>query len=294
MPEKDEIKSALEDLKAISDQKSTVIKEFSDKYKKLDADVKALEIKKKELEKSALSVASANEEALVIVKKANSQSTEIINAAKADAKDIVEKAIFEAGNIIAEAVAKKEAAEKAEKAVADKIGDANDKEATSARLLRESATIKAEAEKHLAEARTASLEASKRLAEASRMIVEAETQRDAVNLASQGVKDGLSLLRDKESAVEIDRMAVSDARAKLNDDIASFNALVSTKTAEINEKLAEIEATRIKMAKQKEENAFKVAELDAGFMKLKREQADLKKQQVIIDNMKKELSNRGA
>lgn len=290
MPEKDEIRSAMEELQAIADQKRVLIDESSETYAKLDADIKELIKQKKELEAVLLTLKSAKDDAENIIEKAKAQAVQIISGASADGKNIVLDAMRDAEKVNKEAILDKERAQDLFMSFR-----AKDEEAS---------LLKTQAEILKKEADLDKQNAGIKLVEANMLLSDAEKKIDAISKSNELITNELKSLRERESAIskaeeEIKSakesisnasIAISSRAEGLDTEKKAFDAFKSEKIEEIARSLATIEETKAMLIKQKENNAFKNAELDAGFSKLKRDQEEVRKQNIIIEATKKELS----
>lgn len=296
MPKDNETQQAIDVLEAkkalevLAEQKDTVIKEFNQRYKDLDEKVKILDGRKKDLDNSVLSITSANEEAEAIVSKAKREATEIVNSAKASAVEIIDKAKIDAEVILLDAKEKNNEA--------SRVLDLSAKRDTEAN------SLKIHAEKLIKDAQTVTQKAKDIEAESIRMLADAIEKRKAlagevakIEKVQEDIVSRETRISTQERAAadqltknSIERQDLIDERAKLGETVEAFNAYMADKRAQISKELGEIAVLKESLIRQKDENSFKNAELDAGFSRLTREQEEVKRQKAVVDAMKKELS----
>lgn len=297
MPEETDDKIFLDLMKEIErlkSQQEANLADYSMKVSALDAQIKDLSAKKAVLVAEILALENDRDVAQVAIPKARKEAEEITKAAIAESKEIIEKATVSAevtlknASIMEEnAKSIKRDADAMETDAAQKVKYAND-------AFNAAEIVKKETGERLAEAEKKATEASVLMQKAEAMTADAEA-RQAVIKTEEGliIESQKSLNEQKSILLDMD-LALKDKYTSFDKEKAVILADLEEKRKALELKESDVSTLRDQLIKQKETNAFKNAELEAGFSKLKREQDDLKKSKLVVDNMKKELTKEGA
>jgi len=290
----DKVKEAKRELSAVSDQKATIIKDFTKQYQDLDAIVKDLEQRKSDLIVQINKLETSIEGETGRIQKSRDSLKEVSKAVEADSRAILEDARSKASLIIKEAEGLKEEAQKVLLSNNDKTDQANKFFAAAEKHLKMGESYRIDSEIILSDANKKAQDAITAQANAEKALAMAEVKTKALEAYEAELAARSAAIKEAEELISIAKQSIRDESDALSANKKQFADDCASVVADIEAKKAEIEQIREGLIKQNDQNKFRSAELDSGFSKLRREQEDVKKQKVVIDNMKKEFLNKGA
>lgn len=284
----------MKEIERLKSQQDANLADYSMKVAGLDAQIKGLASKKEGLVAEILALENDLGSAQVSVSKARNEADGIIKAAVAEAKEIIEKATVSAEVTIKNSSIMEENA-KAIKREADALeSEANQKVKYANEAFGKAESVKKQSINLLADAENKVNKAYIFWEKAEAMIEQADAKQKAVEASEQSIIEAQAKIDEQKSALLTAELLLKDKYTAFDTEKAGILADLEEKRKALELKESEVATLRDHLIKQKEINAFKNAELDAGFSKLKREQDELKKSKIIVDNMKKELSKEGA
>lgn len=284
----------MKEIERLKSQQDANLADYSMKVAGLDAQIKGLASKKEGLVAEILALENDLGSAQVSVSKARNEADGIIKAAVAEAKEIIEKATVSAEVTIKNSSIMEENA-KAIKREADALeSEANQKVKYANEAFGKAETVKKQSVDLLADAENKVNKANILWEKAEAMIEQADAKQKAVEASEQSIIEAQAKIDEQKSALLTAELLLKDKYTAFDTEKAGILADLEEKRKALELKESEVATLRDHLIKQKEINAFKNAELDAGFSKLKREQDELKKSKIVVDNMKKELSKEGA
>ena len=284
----------MKEIEQLKSQQEANLADYSMKVAGLDAKIKSLSAKKDGLVAEILTLENDLGSAKVSVSKAKEESGQIVGDAVAEAKEIIEKSNSAAEVTLKNASIMEENAKSIKRDADAMESEANQKVKYANDAFDKAEIVKKQAGDILAEAEKKATEASVLMQKAEELIKQAEDRQAIVKTEEVFIIEAQKSLNEQKSILLDLDLVLKDKYVAFDNEKAGIMADLEEKRKALELKESEVATLRDQLIKQKETNSFKNAELDAGFSKLKREQDELKKSKMVVDNMKKELTKEGA